>query len=85
MIAHGNKTGSVDFNYCDSELKCAEVAFSKAHTGSISCIQFSKIVDNKLKCASGSYDRYINLYKIENFGAKEFNPEKDITIFATLK
>lgn len=85
LIAHGNKNGVVEFNYCDSELRESSHAFAKAHTGSISCIQFSKMLDGKLKCASGSYDRYINLYNISKFTAKDFNPSKDIAIYAKLK
>jgi hypothetical protein len=85
LIAHGNKSGVVEFNYCDSDLKETSHQFPKAHTGSISCIQFSRIVEGKLKCASGSYDRYINLYAVNNFTSKDFNPSKDITIFAKLK
>lgn len=85
LIVHGNKNGAVEFCFCDSELKSASVNLSKAHSGSVSCLQFSRMFDGKLKCASGSYDRYINLYKILNFGTKEFDPAKDITIFAKLK
>lgn len=85
LIAHGNKNGVVEFNYCDSELKEATTQFGKAHTGSISCIQFSKLVEGKMKCASGSYDRYINLFCIDNITSKDFNPSKDISIYAKLK
>lgn len=85
LIVHGNKSGVVDFNFCDSDLRDAHHSVSKAHTGSVSCLQFSRLSDGRLKCASGSYDRYINLYRINNFGKKEFDPAKDITLYAKLK
>ncbi len=85
LIVHGNKSGVVDFNFCDSDLREAHHSIAKAHTGSVSCLQFSRLSDGRLKCASGSYDRYINLYKINNFGKKEFDPAKDISLYAKLK
>lgn len=85
ILAHGNRTGVVEFNFCDSDLKENTHSFPKAHTGSVSCIQFSRLSEGRLKCASGSYDRFINLYSIKNFGKKEFDPEKDISLYAKLK
>jgi len=85
LMAHGNKTGEVVFNFCDSEFKQKDLRVKDAHTGSVSCIQFSKFIDGKLRAATGSYDRYINLYKITNFGTDKFDPNTDIKVYAKLK
>jgi hypothetical protein len=85
LICHGSKSGAVEFNYCDSELRYKDKLFESDHSGSVSCILFSKMQDGLLKCASGSYDRFINLYAIKNFDSKEFNPAVDIQLYCKLK
>jgi len=51
----------------------------------VSCASFSQIQNNKLRCATGSYDRYINLYEIDNIRNVNFDPKKHVQLYAKLK
>jgi WD40 repeat protein len=72
----------VHFIQCDTELKESHTVISKAHTSLVSCAAFSQIQNDKLRCATGSYDRYINLYEIDNIKSKNFNSRKNVQLYA---
>lgn len=83
----GTRNGTVKFISSDSELEVTDFDDkSTYHSSNVSCIQFSNPdKDGTIKCATGSFDRYINLWKITNFGKASFDCKKDISLFTRMK
>lgn len=83
----GSKSGKVKFIYSDSEFETQEYDKKETyHQSNVSCIQFCRHENSEVfKCATGSYDRYIYLWKICNFGKADFDAQKDIKLFTKMK
>lgn len=77
--------GTVNFiHYNDG--KYTNKRIKECHSGVVSCLSFSMMdEENKLRCATGSFDRYIYLYNIEDIFLPSFEISRDVTIYAKLK
>ena len=75
------------FIYGNSELEVNDLDDEEIyHSSNVSCVRFGGYDEaGVLRCATGSFDRLINLYKITGFGEPGFSCKENISLFTRMK